>query len=710
MDQIYKKLIESMPQGYAFHRVICDQHGQPIDYQFLEMNQTFEAVTGLISEDLMGKTFKQIFPDLNDAFDWIRFYGNIALGGPSQYFEQFSEALGKYYKIYAFSPEPMTFVTLFTDVTAEINNAHMKTMIMKSLQDIVFELDENLNFLNAFTNDETLLFMPLHEVLNSSVDKLYPQHLVDLFLPAFKKAKETELRQSVMYASILPGDDRWFRADIQYSRILKDKRYIFSVTDITEWKKTDEALRLSEMKYRLITENTSDVIWVLNLSQNRFTYISPSIVALRGLSPEEAMAESMEQSMTPESLSLVEAIIKQNTPLFMEDPTKESAHTAEIQLLHKDGRLLWVEINSKFHLNSEDEVEVIGVSRNIEARKQTEMDILFLSYHDKLTGLYNRSFYEEELKRLNTDRNLPFTIILSDINGLKLTNDAFGHMAGDQLIISYAEILKKICRKDDIVARIGGDEFAILLPKTTETVANLLVDRLKEAIMLTKPDKIKLSVSFGLKTKDRLEEPFSEVFKVAEDRMYHEKINNQAHFKSGILELITSSLFEKYPEEREHAANVSDHCRQMGVALSLSNKDVSDLELAGLLHDIGKIGLDELGHHYPDFDMTPEFKRHCEIGYQITRSVYEFSHIAEFIYAHHERYDGTGYPNGIKAQDIPLQARIIKIANDFSSAQQRDKLTHAQALEFIRNGSGTFYDPKLVSLFLDLFSQEVLSL
>lgn len=708
MDQIYKKLIESMPQGYAFHRVICDHEGQPIDYQFVEMNQTFETMTGLVSKELLGKTFKQIFPDLHDAFDWITFYGSIALGGPSQYFEQYSEALGKYYKIYAFSPEPMTFVTLFTDMTTEINNAHMKTMIMKSLQDIVFELDENLNFLNAFTNDETLLFMPLHEVLNSSVDKLYPQHLVDLFIPAFKKAQETEQRQSVMYASIIPGDDRWFRADVQYTRILKDKRFIFSVTDITEWKKTDEALRLSEKKYRLITENTSDVIWVLNLSQNRFTYISPSIIALRGLSPEEAMAESLEQSMTPDSLRMVKAMIEQGTPFFMEDPSRETSHTAEIQQPHKDGRLLWVEVNTKYHLNSKNEIEIIGVSRNVEARKQNEMDILYLSYHDKLTGLYNRSFYEEELKRLNTDRNLPFTIILSDINGLKLTNDAFGHMAGDRLIISYAEILKKICRKDDIVARIGGDEFAVLLPKTTETVANLVVERLKEEIMVTKPDKIKLSVSFGLKTKDRVEEAFTEVFKEAEDRMYHEKINNQANFKSSLLQLITSSLFEKYPDEREHAASVSDHCRQMGEALSLSTKEVSDLELAGLLHDIGKIGLDDLGHHYPDFDMTPEFKRHCEIGYQITRSVYEFSHIAEFIYAHHERFDGTGYPNGIKGQDIPLQARIIKITNDFSSAKQRDKLSHQEAMEFIKNGSGTYYDPILVDVYLKLVSSEAL--
>jgi diguanylate cyclase (GGDEF)-like protein/putative nucleotidyltransferase with HDIG domain len=390
----------------------------------------------------------------------------------------------------------------------------------------------------------------------------------------------------------------------------------------------------------------------------------------------------------------------------LKDPAQETTHTVEIQQAHKDGRLIWVEVNIRYHLNDENEVEVIGVSRNIESRKRTETDILYLSYHDKLTGVYNRSFYEEELNRLNTDRNLPFTIILSDINGLKLTNDAFGHMAGDRLIIAYAEILKRICRKDDIVARIGGDEFAILLPKTTETVANLLVNRLNEAILNTKPDKIKLSVSFGLRTKDRLDEDFEDVFKEAEDRMYHEKINNQVHFKSSILQLITTSLFEKYPDEREHAAMVSNQCRQMGEALSLSTKEVSDLELAGLLHDIGKIGLDGLGHHYPDFDMTPEFKRHCEIGYQITRSVYEFSHIAEFIYAHHERYDGTGYPNGTKGKDIPLQARIIKIANDFSSAKQRDKLAHHEAIEFIKNASGTFYDPILVDVFIKLFAPQ----
>ena len=265
------------------------------------------------------------------------------------------------------------------------------------------------------------------------------------------------------------------------------------MTDITEWKKTDEALRLSEKKYRLITENTSDVIWVLNLNQRRFTYISPSISALRGLTPEEALTEPLHQAMTPESLAMVNALIERDHAQFLKDPAQETTHTVEIQQAHKDGRLIWVEVNIRYHLNDENEVEVIGVSRNIESRKRTETDILYLSYHDKLTGVYNRSFYEEELNRLNTDRNLPFTIILSDINGLKLTNDAFGHMAGDRLIIAYAEILKRICRKDDIVARIGGDEFAILLPpRRRKRSLNLLVNRLNEAILNTKPDKIKI--------------------------------------------------------------------------------------------------------------------------------------------------------------------------------------------------------------------------
>lgn len=109
---------------------------------------------------------------------------------------------------------------------------------------------------------------------------------------------------------------------------------------------------------------------------------------------------------------------------------------------------------------------LIGVSRDITKSKQKEEEILYLNYHDVLTGLYNRAFFDEELKRLDTERQLPLSVIIGDINGLKLINDALGHAEGDKLLVAMSKILKNCCRAEDIIARTGGDEFGILLPKT----------------------------------------------------------------------------------------------------------------------------------------------------------------------------------------------------------------------------------------------------
>ena len=146
-----------------------------------------------------------------------------------------------------------------------------------------------------------------------------------------------------------------------------------------------------------------------------------------------------------------------------------------------------------------------------------------LSYTDQLTGLYNRRFFEEELKRLDTLRNLPLSLIMVDVNGLKLTNDAFGHEAGDQLLQKVAQVLKDECRTDDIISRIGGDEFVILLPKTDHLQVASLGDRLIEAIHKKKIRNLPVSASFGWETKKGDKEDINSVFKRAGDYMYSKK-------------------------------------------------------------------------------------------------------------------------------------------------------------------------------------------
>jgi len=165
----------------------------------------------------------------------------------------------------------------------------------------------------------------------------------------------------------------------------------------------------------------------------------------------------------------------------------------------------------------------VELQDSIEYREKAEKDILYMSYHDHLTGLYNRRFYEEELKRLDTKRNLPMTIAMGDVNGLKMINDSFGHAMGDELLRKVAEVIKIGCRADDIIARLGGDEFVIILPKTDAEDAEQIIKRINELSLKEKAGNIDISISFGYATKSNEEENIQEIFKYAEDLMYQHK-------------------------------------------------------------------------------------------------------------------------------------------------------------------------------------------
>ena len=160
---------------------------------------------------------------------------------------------------------------------------------------------------------------------------------------------------------------------------------------------------------------------------------------------------------------------------------------------------------------------------DITERKNNEKNILYISYHDYLTGLYNRRFYEEELKRLDTERNLPLSIIMGDVNGLKYINDTYGHLTGDDLLMKVANSIRKACRSDDIIARLGGDEFVILLPKTDSVEAGKIVERIKEFLLSETVGTRKISMSFGFDTKHRIQDDIQHIFKLTEKKMYQKK-------------------------------------------------------------------------------------------------------------------------------------------------------------------------------------------
>lgn len=354
-----------------------------------------------------------------------------------------------------------------------------------------------------------------------------------------------------------------------------------------------------------------------------------------------------------------------------------------------------------------------GIYTDITEKKVAEDEVLYMSYHDQLTGLYNRRFFDEEYRRLNTTRHMPTSLIMADVNGLKLINDAFGHKSGDELLKRMATILVENCRESELIARLSGDEFVILLPNTDEESTEVIVSRLKQAVHQDKYKNIEFSMSFGFGTKESVDESNTSLFKRVEDQMYRNKLVESPSIRGKMFDTIIKTLHAKNEREERHSSRVSEYCEKIARRLNMNSVSIKEMKTAGWLHDIGKIALSDSILDKPDsltHDEWKEVRKHPEIGYRILNSVLEFTELSEHILHHHERFDGSGYPKGIAGEEISLQARIIAVADAYdamtSDRTYRKALSPAKAIEQLKVCSGTQFDPVVVNVFTALLESE----
>jgi diguanylate cyclase (GGDEF)-like protein len=302
-------------------------------------------------------------------------------------------------------------------------------------------------------------------------------------------------------------------------------------------------------------------------------------------------------------------------------------------------------------------------------------------------------------------------LMVCDLDGLKLVNDTLGHESGDQMLINAANIFKDSFRDGDVVSRVGGDEFVVIMENITREHMEEACQRLKNGIRMNNESNqdVPVSLSIGFAISSGPSMTMRELFKEADNNMYREKLHRGQKARSAIVQTVVNLLAERDFIIDGHGDRLQDMVSSLAKSIGLSERKISDMRLLAQFHDIGKVGISEkiLMKEEP---LTPEeameMRRHCEIGQRIALSAPDLTSIADWILKHQEWWDGTGYPLGIAGEDIPIECRILAIADAYDAMTNdrpyRKAMPHDKTIEELKRCAGTQFDPVLIEKFCEI--------
>ena len=706
-----ESIIDNMPFEVWYKDINCN---------YLIVNKNLEEYFGKPKEEIVGKNNYELYPaeaaetfaasdraaieGVELKFFEIDFENNIF----EEYKQPIFDASGKLIGITGFSRNITQRKKAIDELVESERN---KSILLSNMPGVAFRCINDADYTVTYISDSCYdLTGYTAEVLLSMKpsynDLIHPEYRRALIVKWDAEDGDNTISTDEYPITTKSGETKWVMEQSQ--RIYDTDHNVIGyegfITDVSQRKRAEKALKRSEERFRTMFEEAPLGMAIFDSRTGDAYQVNTRYAEIVGRTKKELISTNIKDYSYPEE---IEEILHKINLL---NANQISSFSLYRRLIKPDGSTVWVNTTIA-PFNTEDDYSsprILSMIEDITARRKAEEEVLYLSYYDQLTGLYNRRFYEEELRRIDTERNLPITLVMADVNGLKLTNDAFGHLAGDRLLKYIADTIKKQCRADDILARIGGDEFILLLPQTSSAQAEKLVERINSTIPEEKSHPVVCSVSFGWDTKKESTEDISKIYINAEDLMYRHKLTEGAAMRNDTIRLIIKTLAQKYKSEKLHAIRVSRFCAATAKALGMGIEDIKELRLAGLLHDIGYIGLrEELLNKYGGFTESEraEMERHPEIGYQLLRSVSRYASIAEYILYHHERIDGKGYPSKSAAAEIPIQARIIFIADAFDAmvneSTYRRKFSDAEAVREIIKNSGTQFDKDIAEIFIE---------
>ncbi|MCD4712014.1 MAG: diguanylate cyclase [Clostridiales bacterium] len=496
-------------------------------------------------------------------------------------------------------------------------------------------------------------------------------------------------------------DDEVGKLSLAFNKMADSLQLMINTLEERVSERTAE-LNDNKEQLRLLLDSTAEGIYGIDI-EGVCTFCNESCIEFLGYSHQDEligkdMHTLIHKNRDGSEMNLIECKIRQAAI------KGEGIHSNDEVFWKADGTTFEVEYYSYPQKKNGEVVGTVVTFMDITKRKLNENHIEFLSNHDSLTGLYNRMYFENQLKVINHVDNFPISILIGDVDGLKLTNDIFGHSEGDLLIKTAAESFVKICRADDLIARTGGDEFSLVLKQTDIDNAKNIASRIKEEFSNVQFSAFKGSISIGCAVMYNSNQSIIEVMKLAEEHMYIDKTLNSKKLNTDTIKHLISKLHNTSNRELEHSKNVSELSMQIGMKLGLTQDECKRLKEAGYYHDIGKITLDDLLVQNDEVPMdyeNEEVKNHVIMGYRILNAFDETTDLAEIILMHHEKWDGSGYPKGLSREDIPLYSRIITVAESYdelTNKYNKVMMDPKEAIEVVKKDGGQSYDPAIVRI------------
>ena len=466
----------------------------------------------------------------------------------------------------------------------------------------------------------------------------------------------------------------------------------------------------SEARYRFMAENARDIVYRLQIvPELKYEFISSAVNEITGYTPEEHYQDPniIFSIVHPNYLTTMQRIV-----------TGEFDYSKPLSFpwRHRNGQIVWIEQYIHPVTDNSGKVYALeGIARNVTERVEMEEQLKYMSMRDSLTGVYNRTFFEQACINFDTDNYNPLGIILCDIDGLKLINDTLGHDAGDWLLLAAAWSIQESFRENDVIARIGGDEFAIILPKTPAALVEQSVKRIEKAVQNYNSFGVGVHLSMSIGFACRVDSSISvaDLFKNADNNMYREKLYRSQSVRSTMVNTLMKTLEARDVITEEHTERLQDTVVKLANASGFPENRLTDLRLLVQFHDIGKVGIPDRILLKPGkltADEMLEMQRHSEIGYRIAQSSPDLVPIADLILRHHEWWNGHGYPLKLRGEEIPIECRISAIVDAFdamtSDRPYRKALSFDEAFFELQKGAGVQFDPQLVEKFTRLFKDE----